>query len=218
VVYQEARRTFIDELGVEPGRELQRIHAAILRGSDPEPDGQSRATVVAGGGDNDGATQAPMVKPAQLPPGVSNFVGRTDELARLDAMLLSSHTEPKAAVIAALFGSAGVGKTALALHWAGAAAERFPDGQLFMDMRGHSLRTPIEPADALATMLRALGVKPEETPGDLDEAASLYRSLLARRRCWSCSTTPSRPSRSSRCCREAAVAWSSSPAAIISAI
>jgi DNA-binding SARP family transcriptional activator/tetratricopeptide (TPR) repeat protein len=178
VAYQDARRMLIDELGVEPGPELQRVHTAILRCVDPEPGGQFSAGV----GDGDPVAAPAVVKPAQLPPSVSNFVGRAGELAQLDTILRSTETEPTAAVIAALIGAAGVGKTALAVHWACSVADRFPDGQIFLDLRGYSLRAPMESADALAAMLRALGVKPAEIPVNLDEASSLYRSLLASRR------------------------------------
>jgi DNA-binding SARP family transcriptional activator/tetratricopeptide (TPR) repeat protein len=87
-----------------------------------------------------------------------------------------------AAVISAVSGTAGVGKTALAVHWAHRAAERFPDGQLYVNLRGYDPGPPLTAADALAGFLRALGVAGQDIPAETDERAARYRSLLARRR------------------------------------
>ncbi|HET6211576.1 MAG TPA: tetratricopeptide repeat protein, partial [Micromonosporaceae bacterium] len=111
--------------------------------------------------------------PGQLPPDVRHFTGRRPELARLDDASLS---------VVAVEGAAGVGKSALAIRWAQRARPEFPDGQLFVDLRGFSARAPLEPIDALARFLRAFGVPPERVPADVDEASTLYRSQLADRR------------------------------------
>jgi tetratricopeptide (TPR) repeat protein len=119
--------------------------------------------------------------PRQLPLDVSDFTGRSDELARLDSLLAETERSP-AVVISAVSGTAGVGKTALAVRWAHAVADRFPDGHLYVDLRGYDPDQPIQPADALAGALRALGVEGGEIPGDVAERAARYRTLLAQRR------------------------------------
>jgi tetratricopeptide (TPR) repeat protein len=117
--------------------------------------------------------------PRQLPPGIPGFTGRHEELTALDANLSSTWgTVP----VSAVAGAAGVGKTALAVYWAHRVAERFPDGQLFMNLRGHDPGEPVRAVDALARLLRVLGVPPGEIPPDLDDAVPMYRSLLASRR------------------------------------
>jgi tetratricopeptide (TPR) repeat protein/transcriptional regulator with XRE-family HTH domain len=121
--------------------------------------------------------------PRQLPGPVAQFVGRTAELAELTRRLDQAAEGPSATmVISAIGGTAGVGKTALAVHWAYSAAARFPDGQLYMNLRGYDPDSPVSPADALAAFLRALGVPGREVPADAQECAARYRSLLAGRR------------------------------------
>ena len=119
--------------------------------------------------------------PRELPPDVHGFTGRSDELAALDA-LLGAQDQGRAVVIAAVSGTGGVGKTALAVHWAHRVAEQFPDGQLYIDLRGYDPERPVQPADALAAFLRSLGVSSDKLPHDVDERAARYRSLLADRR------------------------------------
>jgi transcriptional regulator with XRE-family HTH domain/tetratricopeptide (TPR) repeat protein len=115
----------------------------------------------------------------QLPADVPAFTGRDEELARLTAILdHRSPGEARAAVITAIGGTAGVGKTALAIHWARHMRDRFPDGQLYMNVRGYDRDQPMPTADALAAFLRALGQASEEIPTDNAERASTYRSLL----------------------------------------
>jgi tetratricopeptide (TPR) repeat protein/transcriptional regulator with XRE-family HTH domain len=124
------------------------------------------------------------VIPAQLPPDVSGFTGRAGQLERLDALLDEMHREDTTAVvISAIGGTAGIGKTALAIHWAHLVAHQFPDGQLFIDLRGYTqgLR-PVEPGDALDDLLRALGLPGPQIPAGLDQRTALYRTLLANRR------------------------------------
>jgi len=124
------------------------------------------------------------VRPAQLPPGIADLVGREEELAALDSLLASAGAGRRTALpIAAISGTAGVGKTALAIHWAHRARAAFPDGQLHVDLRGFSpVGQPVAAVAALRGFLDALGVGPERTPSTLDEQVALYRSLLDGRR------------------------------------
>jgi tetratricopeptide (TPR) repeat protein len=118
--------------------------------------------------------------PRQLPVDVAHFTGRGAELATLDALLAQGDTaRPVAMVIA---GTAGVGKTALVVHWAHRVRDRFPDGQLFVNLRGYDPDSPMAPEQALEEFLRALDVPAERIPAGLGEKAALYRSLLDGRR------------------------------------
>jgi tetratricopeptide (TPR) repeat protein len=115
------------------------------------------------------------VVPAQLPADVHGFTGRRDQLRRLGELVGST--------IIAVSGTAGVGKTALAVHWAHTVADRFPDGQLYVNLRGFDPGGRVmDPADAIRGFLDALGVPPERVPVGLDAQAGLYRSLLAEKR------------------------------------
>jgi tetratricopeptide (TPR) repeat protein/transcriptional regulator with XRE-family HTH domain len=121
--------------------------------------------------------------PRQLPAAVAGFTGRNVELTALTRLLGPSPGErPPALVISAIAGTAGVGKTALAIQWAHQAAGRFPDGQLYVNLRGYDPREPVPEAEALAGFLRALGVPGQQIPDELEERARLYRSRLAGRR------------------------------------
>jgi tetratricopeptide (TPR) repeat protein/transcriptional regulator with XRE-family HTH domain len=118
--------------------------------------------------------------PMQLPADVSAFTGREEQLAYMDALLAGASDQPNAVIVSALSGTAGVGKTALAVHWAHQIRDRFPDGQLFVDLHGHTHGVaPVEPGEALDRILRALGVPGEQIPADVDDRAALYRSRLA---------------------------------------
>ena len=121
--------------------------------------------------------------PQLLPGGVRHFTGRAAELATLTRMLSQAVRErPGMVVISAIGGTAGVGKTALAVHWAHQVAREFPDGQLYVNLRGYDPGQPLPAADALAGFLRALGVAEPDIPPGADERAARYRSLLAGRR------------------------------------
>jgi tetratricopeptide (TPR) repeat protein len=126
-----------------------------------------------------GAPQVPV--PRGLPLDVHGFTGRGEELAALDALLDTRDHDP-AVVIAAISGTGGIGKTALAVHWAHRIAEHFPDGQLYLDLHGYDPERPLQPADALAALLRSLGASFDALPHEVDERAALYRSVLAGRR------------------------------------
>jgi tetratricopeptide (TPR) repeat protein/transcriptional regulator with XRE-family HTH domain len=126
---------------------------------------------------------APATTPRQLPADVAGFAGRTEQLRKLDGMLAAARDQPATVVISAITGTAGVGKTALALHFAHRAVDTFPDGQLYVNLRGFDPSgTPYEPAAAIRGLLDALGVPPPRLPADLEAQSALYRSLLAGRR------------------------------------
>ena len=133
----------------------------------PEPGGPGRA--------------AGRPVPAQLPPTVADFIGREDLLAQMDAVVAPHHRR-RAATVIALTGPAGVGKTALALRWAHAVRDRFPDGQLHVNLHGYSPAGAQTTLGALGQLLRALGVRPDRVPDDVEEASAVYRTLLADRR------------------------------------
>ncbi|MBB4693259.1 AfsR/SARP family transcriptional regulator [Paractinoplanes abujensis] len=170
--YEDVRRKLLEELGADPSAELQKIHRSILRGVAPPAPAP--------------AAPAPAA-PAQLPADVSGFAGRDDQLALLDDLLRTTppgslQAGPGAPVIA-VSGVAGVGKTTLVVHWAHRVANDFPDGQLYVNLRGFDLSgRPMDPADAVRGFLDALGVPTGRIPAGLDAQAGLYRSLLSGRR------------------------------------
>jgi DNA-binding SARP family transcriptional activator/tetratricopeptide (TPR) repeat protein len=179
--YQCARRALVDELGAEPGAELSELHRQILAtgpvlagpvsGRLPPPDARLA-----------GAKPGPVV-PRELPGPVAHFAGRAAELAELTRKLeLASACRPRALVISAISGMAGVGKTALALQWAHQVADRFPDGQLHVNLRGYDPGQPVSAADALAGFLRSLGMAEPDIPAETEDRAARYRSLLAGKR------------------------------------
>jgi tetratricopeptide (TPR) repeat protein len=127
-----------------------------------------------------GAT--PAVVPRQLPAAVADFTGRAAELAELTRLVDEAAERPGTVVISVIGGTAGVGKTALAVHWAHQAAERFPDGQLYVNLRGYDPGQQLPPADALAAFLYGLGVPGQEIPPEAEQRAARYRSLLAGKR------------------------------------
>jgi len=128
-------------------------------------------------------TSSGRVVPRQLPAAVAHFAGRADELATLTGLLPRRAETTGTVVISAIGGTAGVGKTALAVYWAHRVADRFPDGQLYVDLRGFSPGGQVvAPGEAVRRFLDALDVSPEKIPVDLDAQAALYRSLLAGRR------------------------------------
>ncbi|MFH8410109.1 ATP-binding protein [Streptomyces sp. NPDC018019] len=123
------------------------------------------------------------VVPQQLPAAPSRFTGRAGELAALTAALDDAVESGTTVMISALGGAGGIGKTWLALYWSHRHADRFPDGQLFVDLRGFTpLGEPMPTAEAVRGFLNALGVDPAEVPADLDAQVGLYRSLVAGRR------------------------------------
>lgn len=172
--YTRARGVLIAELGVEPGAGLRDLHRQILS-ADPAlaapPPGQSPVPA------------RPVTVPRQLPAAPRLFTGRNRELARLTAALDERHESGGTLVISAIGGTGGIGKTWLALHWARQHADRFPDGQLYVNLHGFDpSEEPMPPGTAVRGFLDALGVPPAAVPADLDAQAGLYRSLLAGKR------------------------------------
>jgi DNA-binding SARP family transcriptional activator/tetratricopeptide (TPR) repeat protein len=165
--YGTVRDRLVEELGIEPGPGLRESYLKVLRQEPAAP----AAPAAAG---------PPDPVPAQLPADVVAFTGRADSLRGLD--LHAGRHGGTPAGVSVVVGSAGVGKTALVRHWAHAARGRYPDGQLFVDLRGYADGEPLRPLDVLGTFLRALGVAPERVPPELDEAAAAYRTRLADRR------------------------------------
>jgi DNA-binding SARP family transcriptional activator/tetratricopeptide (TPR) repeat protein len=178
--YQQARTALTTNLGMEPGQGLQQLHRRILAG-DREP----ASTGASPGGPSQEivpAARREQVVPRQLPAPVRPFAGRNPELAELDG-LLESADAPAAVVISAIGGTAGVGKTALAVHWAHQVADRFPDGQLYVNLHGFGpTGKPSSTAAAIRIMLDALEVAPQRIPDSQDAQAGLYRSLMAGKR------------------------------------
>ncbi|HLJ98729.1 MAG TPA: BTAD domain-containing putative transcriptional regulator [Streptosporangiaceae bacterium] len=172
--YQDARLTLIQDVGAEPGLELHQLHQQVLSADPalaaPEPASPARDA-------------GPSVTPRELPPAAAHFTGRAQELAMLTGLLdKSSQDAPGTVVISAIGGTAGVGKTALAVHWAHDVAGRFPDGQLYVNLRGYDPDQPVSASDALAMFLSSLGVPGQDIPFTEDERAARYRSLLAGQR------------------------------------
>ncbi len=172
--YQAARHLLAEELGVEPGPHLQQVHGQLLRGELGVP----VAALV--------AVPTVRARPAQLPLNVAAFVGRGRELAVLDGLLPDDTTRATSAtaavLVSAVSGTAGVGKTALAIQWAYRVRDRFPDGQLYVNLRGYDPDRPLSAGEALAQFLAALGVPGPDIPLDVDERAARYRTELSGRR------------------------------------
>ncbi|QFZ20154.1 ATP-binding protein [Saccharothrix syringae] len=124
----------------------------------------------------------PAAVPRQLPAAPRHFAGRQAELAVLDRVAEQVGAPGGTVVVSALGGTAGIGKTALALHWARRAADRFPDGHLYVNLRGYGPGAPLTPTEAVRVLLDAFAVPPPEVPTTLDGQTGLYRSLLAGRR------------------------------------
>lgn len=159
--YDRIRRALRDELGADPGPALSAVYEAVLRHDLP-----SRA-------------QPPPPVPAQLPVDVVAFTGRDDELATLDRLAAGAGAEP---VLVCLTGTAGAGKTATAVHWGHRVRDRFPDGQLYLDLRGYDPDQPVPPADALAAFLTALLPAGTEIPLGATERAARFRTEVSGRR------------------------------------
>jgi DNA-binding SARP family transcriptional activator len=173
--YQRLRGTLADELGLVPGQALRDLETAILR-QDSSLDAPAPVPCLLVR-----PTEPPAAfDPAQLPPPVAGFAGRGAELASLDAILPGPED---GAVISVIAGTAGVGKTTLAVHWAHRVAAHFPDGQLYVNLRGLDPACPAaDSGQALRGFLDAFAVPPERIPARLEDQVALYRSLLAGRR------------------------------------
>ncbi len=179
--YRAAREVLISEAGVEPGAELTSLHQRILA-ADPLLDmvpEKNDGALVAGTGR---LYPAPALTPRQLPSGIAHFAGRAAEMRALDSLLTGSPGREYPLIIA-ISGTAGVGKTAFAVQWAHRVAERFPDGQLYVNLHGFSAAgRRMTEGEALSGFLAALRVPRELWPADVAGQAALFRSLLAGQR------------------------------------
>jgi DNA-binding SARP family transcriptional activator/Tfp pilus assembly protein PilF len=200
-VYAQARKVIADELGVDPGAELQGLYQQILAAdSDGGPAGDRQAGPVPAVAvphaplvaENPAAIGVPAEPAlaaralpllAQLPADIADFTGRAEHVATLRAMLSSPQRadSPGAVVLAAVVGAGGLGKTTLAVHAAHLLRGRFPDGQLYANLLGAAPR-PAPPAEILARFLRDLGVDPGRIPANEEERAAQYHSQLVGRR------------------------------------
>jgi DNA-binding SARP family transcriptional activator len=221
--YQQARDFLCEELGLDPGPQLQSLQRQILAADHkldyqpaagagvpspavavglPQAPEAERPAAAYGPGSADGSSSAAeadgaarpasadgrsggpndRVTPRQLPAGVRHFAGRDSELLELDC-LLDDTGDTDTPAVAVITGTAGVGKTALALHWAHRVASHFPDGQLHVNLRGYGpSAAPVTSSEAIRVLLVGLGVAREQIPDSQDAQAGLYRSLMADRR------------------------------------
>jgi DNA-binding SARP family transcriptional activator/tetratricopeptide (TPR) repeat protein len=213
-IFQDGRRVLADELGIDPGGDLSRIHQQVLTmdaGLTLAADGtennaitlngrtQGAVTAESGSAESGSAGDSwldlgqlrPMGEngpvlpaPAQLPLEPPGFSGRHDELGVLHAVLPARSVGPDESVpIVVISGTAGIGKTAIAIRFGRQVAKRFPAGQLYASLRGLDPATPpVEPGDVLRFFLDSLGVPPHRIPADTEGRAALYRSLLDGKR------------------------------------
>ncbi|GAB1689815.1 BTAD domain-containing putative transcriptional regulator [Krasilnikovia sp. M28-CT-15] len=173
--FHEAREHLLSELGIDPTPELQHLHQRILSGDAEVP----RTAPVTAAPAAAAARPASAPGPAQLPHGLAHFTGRTAELDQLTELAGSDQS----VMIAAITGTAGVGKTSLALQWAHRVAPDFPDGQLYVNLRGFDPHgSPMEAGEVLRGFLEAFGVAAQQIPAALADRAASFRSLLAGRR------------------------------------
>ncbi|ANN15938.1 transcriptional regulator, SARP family protein [Amycolatopsis orientalis] len=167
--FEAARRVLADELGLDPGPALTDLHLRILR-SEPELDTPTETPA---------RTRSPV--PAQLPHEAPDFIGRTEELDQLEQWCSTTRASGKALVISAIDGAGGIGKTTLAVRFARTVLENYPDGQLYLDLRGFDPnRAPLSTSDALGHLLWALGSARRRS--EPDALASMYRTLLSDKR------------------------------------
>ncbi|MGW2019902.1 AfsR/SARP family transcriptional regulator [Streptomyces sp. NPDC001927] len=189
-VHESVRARLVGELGVDPGPELRAAHERVLRQAVPVTVPVPAPVPVPAAGEQDPEATAdrpaPQLLPAQLPSDIATFAGRRAELALSGGLLdARPETDPgkTAPAVAAISGMAGVGKTTLAVHWAHEVAHRFPDGQLFVNLRGfHPTMEPLAAPDVMREVVSALGVPPQRVPDDPEALPAFYRSLLAPRR------------------------------------
>jgi tetratricopeptide (TPR) repeat protein len=203
--YGLVRQRLADELGVSPGPGMRAVYQAVLRGDDAVASAGRTLTQQPGAGPGPAPGPAPAARssqrvvppqrqarsplrqavPRQLPTAPRLFTGRISEMASLTAALAEATApEPWCTVpIGVITGVAGVGKTWLALHWAHEHVSRFPDGQLWVNLRGFDpSEPPLAPEAALRALLEALGLAAHEVPEDQQAQAGLYRSLIAGKR------------------------------------
>ncbi len=170
-VYGQARRTMIEELGIEPGERLQQLEHAILNGDPALQLPAQPAEVVS----------ASRPAPNLLPTDIADFTGRLEQIDKIHQHLVTADRARGAVPVVVITGKGGIGKTSLAVHISHDVAGYFPDGQLFADLHGGASR-PVGPMQVLERFLRAFGVPGTEIPEGIDERAEVYRNLLAGRK------------------------------------
>ena len=177
-VYQAARRLLAADYGLEPGSRLRELEQAILC------DEPALHNLTSNAGRLSLRSRAPQPIPRELPSPIAEFTGRTRELQLLAQLLDATNTTAgRPVVISAIDGMGGIGKSTLAIQAANQLAERFPDGQLYVNLHGATPgHTPLSPRDALGQLLRSMGLEPAAVPAKAEEAAVRWRSLAAGRR------------------------------------
>ncbi|MCP9955759.1 AfsR/SARP family transcriptional regulator [Actinomadura madurae] len=175
--FATVRRLLRDELGIDPGARLHELHRQILAGEEalPAAPAAEPANLTA-----PARPEAPPARTAQLPSATRGFAGRTEALARVCRWIDPAGADAAVQVVI-VSGGPGVGKTALALQAAHKIRSRFPDGQLYAELGGHSGSAPVAPAAVLARFLRDLGVPADQVPEPQDDLEAMYRSVLADR-------------------------------------
>lgn len=166
-VYQDVRERLLAELGADPGPELREAHQRVLaQSAQPAPD--------------DAVAARHPLPVAQLPADLATFSGREAELA---VMWEELDSHPDGVAMVAIDGLPGSGKTTLAVRWSHQAKDRFPDGQLYVNLRGFDAHDmPMSATQAICGFLLALGLPPDRIPAESETHAALYRSMLAGRR------------------------------------
>ncbi|WP_066368535.1 AfsR/SARP family transcriptional regulator [Herbidospora mongoliensis] len=185
-VYRIARRTLIEELGIEPNEQLQQLEHGILTSSEklaaPSAPAVIRPQVTAGPGPAPVAPSPHTVVPKMLPADSADFTGRSKQVDELHQYLMLADDSARFAVpVIGISGKPGIGKTTIAVHAAHSIAGRYPDGQLYADLHGGASRS-VGPMHVLGRFLRVLGVTGSAIPDSLDERAEMYRNLLADRK------------------------------------
>jgi DNA-binding SARP family transcriptional activator/tetratricopeptide (TPR) repeat protein len=195
-VFADGRHVLAEELGIDPGTELSRIHQQVLTcdpalnlaadttrdGQQAQASGSPRPRPQAAGTGPRGSYEPVLPLPAQLPLDAQGFSGRHDELRTLHDMLPSARAG-ETVPVAVISGTAGVGKTALAIRFGHQVAKHFPDGQLYINLRGRDPgRPPMEPIEALGLLLVSFGMPPHRLTSSVEERAALFRSLVDGKR------------------------------------
>jgi DNA-binding SARP family transcriptional activator/tetratricopeptide (TPR) repeat protein len=171
--FRAVRQLLVTELGIEPGSELRQLHRRMLA-DDPALARVQTAKIP------EIAIRLVLATPRQLPPASRHFIGRQDAL---DALTSLRDRAAESVPIALIEGMAGVGKTSLAVHWAHRAARHFPDGQLFLNLRGFdATATPLAPGIAVRMFLESLGVPAGHIPSSFEAQIGMYRSIVSGKR------------------------------------